>query len=50
VREAAAELDIGDLVGFVPQAADPKDLFALLRPPAGAPLRPERARREAAVA
>ena len=31
VRDAAAELGIGDIVELVPQAADPKNLFGVLR-------------------
>jgi ornithine cyclodeaminase len=31
VRDTAAELGIGDVVDLVPQAADPKDLFGVLR-------------------
>jgi ornithine cyclodeaminase len=31
VRDAAAELGIGDVVELVPQSADPKDLFGVLR-------------------
>jgi len=33
VRDAAAELGIGNLIDLVPQSADPKDLFGLLRGP-----------------
>jgi ornithine cyclodeaminase len=32
VRDAAAELGIGDIIELVSQAAEPKDRFGLLRP------------------
>jgi ornithine cyclodeaminase len=35
MAEAAAELGIGEVVQLVPQSADPKDLFGLLREPEG---------------
>jgi ornithine cyclodeaminase len=31
VRDAAAELGIGDVIELVPHAADPKNLFGVLR-------------------
>lgn len=34
MRDAAAELGIGDVVELVPEAADPKNLFGLLQPEA----------------
>ncbi|WP_119154289.1 ornithine cyclodeaminase [Caldimonas tepidiphila] len=34
MRDAAAELGLGEAIELIPQAEDPKDLFGLLRPPA----------------
>jgi len=42
MRDAAAELGIGEIVELVPEAADPKNLFGVLRDergPAAAPVR-----------
>lgn len=47
VRDAAAELGIGDVVERVPRAADPKNLFGVLR---SALLRAEQGAASAAVA
>jgi ornithine cyclodeaminase len=43
MRETAAELGIGDIVQFVPETADPKNLFDVLREEAMAPVRSDRA-------
>ena len=45
VRDAAAELGIGDIVELVPRSADPKNLFGVLRSeaprPASSPAKPQ---------
>ena len=40
LRDVACELGLGQPMALIPALADPKDLFSLIRPPQGKPIRP----------
>ncbi len=50
LRDAAAELGIGEFIDLVPHSADPKDLFGVLREPVSALARSADKQRQVAVA